>query len=43
MNLLEKKGSCFDSIMEINPEHKKVLEENKAIIMESLVGRKQSV
>ncbi len=43
MNLLEKKRKLFDSIMEITLEQKKVLEENKADKMESLVGRKQSV
>ena len=43
MNLLKKKQLLFDRIMEITLEQKKVLEENEADKIESLVGRKQSV
>ena len=43
MSLLEKKQLLFDRIMEITLEQKKVLEENEADKIESLVGRKQSV
>ena len=43
MSLLKKKQLLFDRIMEITLEQKKVLEENEADKIESLVGRKQSV